>query len=112
MNSFKDQKLSIGGREYRIQLLMFTNGCFLSISEGDVSKLGSMIIALKIGDRVESTVLIPSRYGGVFLNMLCELIANIINGIAIVSYYASKDLDSDSMRTLLLEIKNLICKYR
>lgn len=93
-----------------MQLLKFSNGCFLSISEDGVSRLGSIVMAIKVGERVESKVLIPSKYGGVFLNILGELVANVTNGIALISYYASKDLDSNSMRMLLSEIKDFICK--
>ncbi|MGQ9468896.1 MAG: hypothetical protein ACUVTD_03600 [Nitrososphaerales archaeon] len=109
LDPFSNKKLAVNGRAFDIHIVRAKNGCFLMISEGDEIKLGSMALSVKIGDRANSSIIIPSRFGDIYSRIISESVAMMINGIAIASLYSITPLDAQILRRILEEIKGL-CK--
>lgn len=101
-------KCDIKGRIYAIDLLIFVNGCFANISEDQGGKMGAISVSIKTGERATSTSLIPESKGSIFARMIGELLADKLHGIAIISLYLREELDTDSMKTLINEIRKLL----
>ena len=103
-------KCNIRGRIYVIDLLQFANGCFASISEDQNAKMGAITVSIKSGERATSSSLIPESKGSIFAGMIGELLADKLHGIAVVSLYLREELDTDSMKTLINEVRKLLNK--
>jgi hypothetical protein len=101
---------NIKGRIYVIDLLQFVNGCFASVSEDQNAKMGAITVSIKTGERATSSSLIPESKGSIFAKMIGELLADKLHGIAVVSLYLREELDADSMKTLINEIRKLLNK--
>lgn len=102
------KRMQVDDREFVIQALRLANGCFLTVSEGSERRIGSLVLALKTKDRVNTSTLIPGKYGGIFASMIAELVASRINGIAIVSLYLGAELSPPAMRRLLTEVGGVL----
>jgi len=105
---YRSIDVSVQGRGFKLRLLRFMNGCFLTVSEGDEERLGALTVSLKIGGRVEVTTITPSRYEEAFSTMLAEMAANMVQGTAVTSIYLVGGLDPDTARGLLIEVKALL----
>ncbi len=103
-------KRSVNGRVYVIDLLQFSNGCFASISEDQNPRIGAITVSTSSGESATSSSLIPESKGSIFARMIGELLANKFHGIAIVSLYIREELDTDSMKTLINEVRNVLGK--
>jgi hypothetical protein len=77
------------------------NGCFISISEGEQHRIGSLNVSLHSSMGVNTAKVIPSKYDSVFLNMVSERIAALTNGICITSLYTKDALDLKTMKTIM-----------
>ena len=97
----------LGGRNFSLRILKFDNGCFVSISEGS-SKIGSMVVSLNAGQNPVTTTVIPSKSESLFLKLVAEKISFKMHGIAIVSTFIQKELDSDTAKVLMTEIMEII----
>jgi hypothetical protein len=100
----------VGGRVFQVDLLILSNGCFASISEGKVARMGAITVAIKSGERFTSSALIPESKGAIFAGMVGEMVAGKLHGIAVVSLYLREELDTSSMKTLINEVRNLLNK--
>lgn len=103
-------KCSINGRIYVIDILQFSNGCFASISEDQNPRIGAITVSIASGESSTSSSLIPESKGSIFAKMIGELLASKFHGIAIVSLYIREELDADSMKTLINEVRNVLGK--
>jgi len=99
---------NIGGRIFKVEILVLANGCFASITEDKTPRMGVITVAVKTGERFASSALIPESKGGIFAGMVGELLAEKLRGIAVVSLYIREELDTDSMKTLINEIRKLL----
>src|SRR5271169_6515115 len=99
---------NVGGRVFEIDLFPLSNGCFASISEGKMARMGAITVAIKSGERFTSSALIPESKGGIFAGMVGEMLAEKLHGIAVISLYLREELDSSSMKTLINEVRNLL----
>ena len=91
-----------------LYLARFDNGCLVAICEGGTSRIGGVCLSLKTGVRPTTSSIIPSKYGSVACFVLCEALATLTNGIGILSLSVTRELDSDAVKTLLGELKNLV----
>ncbi len=110
MNSpdgFSKKTIDLGGRNFSLQILKFDNGSFVSVSEGS-SKIGSMVVSLNTGQNPVTTTVIPSKSESLFLKLVAEKISFKMHGIAIVSTFIQKELDSDTAKVLMTEIMEII----
>ncbi len=108
MQSIIEHRLEFNGREFLLSLLRARNGCFLSISEGKEHRLGAMNVSLYNGFSVSTSRIIPSKYNSIFLDLLSQKVARVVNGICIVSFNVNSQLDDACMRYILEGILNLL----
>jgi len=106
-NRLRSKQCDISGRVFAIDLLMMSNGCFVSLSEDANSKMGAITLSVRSDRGVGSSTLIPDRRGSIFASMLGEMLAEKTKGIAVTSLYLREELDPDSMKTLLNEVRKL-----
>lgn len=103
-------KYEIKGRVFVADLLLFTNGCFASISEDQNRKIGAITVSVKTAERAVSSSLIPESKGSIFAKTVGELLAEKSKGIAVVSLYIREELDIETMKTLINEVRKLLDK--
>jgi hypothetical protein len=101
---------NVGGRIFVIDILLMSNGCFASISEDLVGRIGAITVAVKTGERSSSSALIPESKGRIFAGTIGEMLAEKLKGIAVVSLYLREELDTSTMKTLINEVRNLVNK--
>jgi len=106
--SQRSKDVSVLGRVFKLRLLSLMNGCFLVVSEGVEERVGAVIVSLKLERGVKSTTIIPPRYGKVFSTILAEMVANLSQGMTILSLYLTCELDTETGRGLLREVKDFL----
>ena len=106
-NEFLQRTVNLEGRNFSLQIQKFDNGYFVSVSEG-ANKLGSMVVSLSTGPTPITTSVIPSRTEFLFLKLTAERISTRMHGIAIVSAFIQKELESDTAKALMTEIMDMI----
>jgi hypothetical protein len=106
-NGFSQKTVNLGDRTFSLIILKFDNGYFVSISEGK-SNLGSMVVSLTMGQNPITTTVIPSKSESLFLKLVAEKISSNIHGIAIVSTYIQKEMDSETAKVLMSEIMEIV----
>ena len=99
--------MSLESRNFSLRVQKFENGYFVSISEGS-NKLGSMVVSLATGPAPVTTTVIPSKSDSLFLKLTAERISTRIRGIAIVSLFTQKELESQTVKALMTEIMEMI----
>ncbi len=88
-------------RNFSIRIMRMFNGCFISISEGDQHRIGSLNVSLHRDVGASTAKVIPSKYDSLFLSMISERLASLTNGICITSLYTKKALDLNAMKTIM-----------
>ena len=82
---FSKTVIDIDNRSFTVQILLFDNGSFVSITEGQ-EKIGGMIASIGTGT-------VP-----------------IITGINIISTFIPKELENKTAKTLIAKIKEIVEK--
>ena len=100
--------VTVSDRDFTIQAVVLANGRFVTVSEGTKSRIGGLVLSLRTGERMNTSTLIPAKFGGIFPSMIAELVAARTNGIAIVSLYVASDLPTSAMRQLLRAVEQLL----
>ncbi|MGI0078790.1 MAG: hypothetical protein ACRECH_04130 [Nitrososphaerales archaeon] len=106
-NRFLSSQCRIGSRSFNVEILKFNNGGFVDISEGHDARIGAISVCVKTNQGVVSTNLVPDRRGGIFAQMVGELVAERTSGMAIVSLYIKEEIDPNITKTLLNEVRTL-----
>ncbi len=104
VEEFLQRTVKVGEREFLIRFIRMSNGCFISISEGNSHRIGALNVSLSTSMGVNSAKVIPSKYDSVFLNMVSERIASSMNGICIVSLHTTSALDLNAMKSIMESI--------
>jgi hypothetical protein len=99
--------VKVSQRDFLIQVLPYNNGNFVSITEGK-ERIGTLVVSISLGGRVNTATVIPSKSETIFLKMVSERVASTINGICVFSLNIEKDLDLDSMKVLMNELMEII----
>ena len=90
-------------------MLLFDNGSFVSISEGQ-EKIGGLIASIGTGTVPISTSIIPAKSESLFLKLMTEQLSSIITGINIVSAFIPKDLENKTAKILIAKIREIVEK--
>ncbi len=106
-SSFSKKTVDVNSRSFIVQVIKFDNGNFVSISEG-VEKLGSMVVSLGTGPTPVTTTVIPAKNNLLFLKITAERISTTLKGIAIVSSYLDKEIDSNTAKTLMEKTMEMV----
>ena len=104
---FSKTVIDIDNRSFTIQVLLFDNGSFVSITEGE-DKIGGMLASIRINSVPVSNAIIPARSESIFLKLVSEWLSSIIKGINIVSAFIPRELDSKTTKTLMAKIKEIV----
>ena len=98
--------ITIDRRKFFVNILKFTNGCFVSISENN-EKIGAMMASTTITTTTTITI-IPAKNNHFFLRLLSEKISSAIAGVSIVSLYVLTTIDTKICKDLLNYITKTI----
>ncbi len=101
--------IDIDNRSFTIQVLLFDNGSFVSISEGQ-EKIGGLTASIGTGTVPITTSIIPAKSESLFLKLISEQLSSIIAGVNIVSVFIPKELENKTAKILIGKIKEIIGK--
>ena len=99
--------VNLKGRGFFLQIQKFENGYFVSVTEG-TNKIGSMVVSLATGPTPITTTIIPSRNESLFLKLVAEQISTRMRGVALVSTFIQKELESTTAKALMSEIIEMV----
>ena len=102
------KECTVEGRHFMITLLPFPNGCFVSISEDEKQRLGSITLSVRSAGHAISSPLIPESKGSLFASMVGEMLAQRLGGMAITSMYLRSEIGASGMKTLISEVRKLL----
>ena len=106
---FSKTVIDIDNRSFTIQVLLFDNGSFVSISEGQ-EKIGGLTASIGTSTVPITTSIIPAKSESLFLKLISEQLSSIIAGINIVSAFIPKELENKTAKILIGKIKEIIGK--
>ena len=106
---FSKTVIDVDDRSFTIQVLLFDNGSFVSITEGQ-EKIGGLTASIGAGTVPITTSIIPAKSESLFLKLMSEQLSSIITGINIVSMFIPKELENKTAKTLIAKIKEIVEK--
>ena len=106
---FSKTVIDIDNRSFTIQVLLFDNGSYVSITEGQ-EKIGGLTASIGTGTVPITTSIIPAKSESLFLKLMSEQLSSIITGINIVSAFIPKELENKTAKTLIAKIKEMVKK--
>ena len=106
---FSKTVVDIDKRSFTIQILLFDNGSFVSITEGQ-EKIGGLTASIGTGSVPITTSIIPAKSESLFLKLISEQLSSIITGINLVSAFIPKELENKTAKTLIAKIKEIVEK--
>ena len=106
---FSKTVVDIDKRSFTIQILLFDNGSFVSITEGQ-EKIGGLTASIGTGSVPITTSVIPAKSETLFLKLISEQISSVIPGINLVSTFIPKKLENKTAKTLIAKIKEIVEK--
>ena len=106
---FSKTVVDIDKRSFTIQILLFDNGSFVSITEGQ-EKIGGLTASIGTGSVPITTSIIPAKSESLFLKLMTEQLSSIITGINIVSAFIPKDLENKTAKILIAKIREIVEK--
>jgi len=101
IEEYLERSIKVEDRVFSIRIVRMINGCFISITEGEQHRIGSLNVSLHGSIGINTAKVIPSKYDSVFLNMVSERIAALTNGICITSLHTKAALDLDAMKKIM-----------
>ena len=106
---FSKTVISIDNRSFTILVLVFDNGSFVSITEGQ-EKIGGLTASVGTGTVPITTSIIPAKSESLFLKLMSEQLSSIITGINIVSAFIPKELENKTAKILIAKIREIVEK--
>ena len=106
---FSKTVIDIDNRSFTIQVLLFDNGSFVSITEGQ-EKIGGLTASVSTGSVPITTSIIPAKSESLFLKLISEQLSSIITGINIISAFIPKELENKTAKILIAKIKEIVEK--
>ena len=106
---FSRTVIDIDNRSFTIQVLLFDNGSYVSITEGQ-EKIGGLTASIGTGTVPITTSIIPAKSESLFLKLMSEQLASIIAGINIVSAFIPKELENETAKILIAKTREIVEK--
>ena len=106
---FSKTVIDIDNRSFTIQVLLFDNGSYVSITEGQ-EKIGGLTASIGTGTVPITTSIIPAKSESLFLKLMSEQLASIITGINIVSAFIPKELENKTAKILIAKTREIVEK--
>ena len=107
---FSKTVIDVDNRSFTVQVLLFENGSFVSITEGQ-EKIGGFTASIGTGSVPVTTSIIPAKSESLFLKLISEQLSSIISGINIISTFIPKELENKTAKILIEKIKEGINEY-
>ena len=104
---YTSRVVNVEDRIFKIQVLNFENGNFISVSEGS-EKIGSMMASIGTGFVPATTTIIPGKTSPLFLKLISEQVSASTKGIAIVSAFVEKELKPETTKALMNSILEIV----
>ena len=104
---YTSRVVNVEDRTFKIQVLNFENGNFISVSEGS-EKIGSMMASIGTGFIPATTTIIPGKTSPLFLKLISEQVSASTKGIAIVSAFVEKELKPETTKALMNSILEIV----
>ena len=98
---------SQSGRTFYAKYISFQNGCFIAIDEGS-DALGSISVSISSSNKISTAKVIPSKFDSMFVDTISQRVSSLTNGICLVSFHGTKELQLEDMKAIMNEIMNLI----
>jgi len=106
---FSKTVIDIDNRSFTIQVLLFDNGSYVSITEGQ-EKIGGLTASIGTGTVPITTSIIPAKSESLFLKLMSEQLSSIITGINIVSVFIPKELENKTAKILIAKTREIVEK--
>ena len=106
---FSKTIIDIDNRSFTIQVLLFDNGSYVSITEGQ-EKIGGLTASIGTGTVPITTSIIPAKSESLFLKLMSEQLSSIITGINIVSAFIPKELENKTAKILIAKTREIVEK--
>jgi len=106
---FSKTVVDIDKRSFTIQILLFDNGSFVSITEGQ-EKIGGLTASIGTNTIPITASIIPAKSEALFLKLMTEQLSSIITGVNIISAFIPKELENKTAKTLIAKIKEIVEK--
>ena len=106
---FSKTVIDIDNRSFTIQVLLFDNGSYVSITEGQ-EKIGGLTASIGTGTAPITTSIIPAKSESLFLKLMSEQLSSIITGINIVSAFIPKELENKTAKILIAKTREIVEK--
>ena len=106
---FSKTVIDIDNRSFTIQVLLFDNGSYVSITEGQ-EKIGGLTASIGTDTVPITTSIIPAKTESLFLKLMSEQLSSIITGINITSAFIPKDLENRTAKILVAKIREIVEK--
>ena len=106
---FSKTVIDVDKRSFTVQVLLFDNGSFVSITEGQ-EKIGGLTASIGTGSVPVTTSIIPAKSESLFLKLISEQLSSIISGINIISTFIPKELENKTAKTLIAKVKEIVEK--
>lgn len=106
-DAYVQRQVSSDNRSFLLEIHFYSNGCFLSISEGE-RRIGAISVALSSSSNTSAVKIIPSRHAPLFANTVAEKVASMINGICAVSFHTNSQLRLEDMKAIMGEIMDIL----
>ena len=103
---FSKTVIDVDNRSFTLQILLFDNGSFVSITEGK-EKIGGLTASIGTDTIPITTSIIPAKSESLFLKLISEQLSSIISGINIISAFIPKELENKTAKTLIAKIKEI-----
>jgi hypothetical protein len=94
-------------KSFILKCFSFENGLFILLAEG-VDRIGSLAVSITASNKSSTATVIPSKHHSVFVNTISEKVSSMINGICIVSFYSTNQLNLSDMKAIMGEIMNIV----
>ena len=106
---FSKTVIDIDNRSFTIQVLLFDNGSYVSITEGQ-EKIGGLTASIGTDTVPITTSIIPAKSESLFLKLMSEQLSSIITGINIVSAFIQKELENKTAKILIAKTREIVEK--
>ena len=92
--------VDINERSFLVQIVNFENGNFISVTENS-DKIGGMIVSFISGPVPSTSTIIPRKSESLFLKLVSEKIADVRQGMCLITGNFEKALDKEITRQLM-----------
>jgi len=106
---FSKTVIDIDNRSFTIQVLLFDNGSYVSITEGQ-EKIGGLTAPIGTDTVPITTSIIPAKSESLFLKLMSEQLSSIITGINIVSAFIPKELENKTAKIFIAKTREIVEK--